>query len=276
MIGRVAGRIDGSSFTIEGKKYPLVANEGTNHLHGGPKGFHTKVWKAHSFQTSSSVGVKFMYESPDLEGGYPGNLLVEVTYQLNNFNQLTIDYQAASDKDTALALTNHTYFNLSGNLKRTIHKHRVLVDSNKFVELDESLIPTGKIRPVENTPFDFRQERSLTSGIHSNFKQNLLARSGYDHYFLFDRKKQEAVVVKDYESGRVMRINTDQPGMVMYTSNNLTSEHQLAGRRSEKYLGVCFETQAAPASLHHNGFPSILLKTDEPYSQQTSFTFETN
>ncbi|WP_079527734.1 aldose epimerase family protein [Halobacillus hunanensis] len=275
IIGRIAGRIDGSNFSLKGKEYPLEANDGANHIHGGSNGFHTKVWKAHSFQTDSTVGVAFKYDSPDLEEGYPGNLYVTVTYQLNNRNQLTIDYQAHSDLDTPVALTNHTYFNLSGNLKRTIHNHLVSMNSSTYAELNEDLIPTGNRNTVTGTPFDFRKMRPLQEGICSEYKQNLLAKSGYDHYFLFDQKQEDAVVVQDLESGRIMRIHTDQPGMVMYTSNNLTNDHQLTGRQSAKYLGVCFETQGTPASLHHSGFPSIVLKANDPYSQQTSFSFET-
>lgn len=170
------------------------------------------------------------------------------TYQLNNDNQLIMHYEAESTKDTILTLTNHTYFNLSGNAKRTIHNHEVKMPSHQFLELDENLIPTGHVRHVEGTPFDFRRPTLLRTGLESIYDQNKIAKSGYDHYFLFSNDDKHTSKVKEHQSGKMMIIETDHPGMVMYTANNLTDDHQLAGRQSEKYLGVCFETQGSPAS----------------------------
>lgn len=274
IVGRIAGRIQDASFTIKDKTYTLEANEGVHHLHGGSSGFHQVIWETGFFQTDDTVGVKLTHTSPDAEGGYPGNVDITVTYTLTNKNELILDYSGSTDKDTALTLTNHSYFNLSGNLANTIRQHHVSIDSSKFVELDQDLIPTGEILNVANTPFDFRNGRKIADGIESTSTQNIIADHGYDHYFMFDQQKQENLIVKDDHSGRVLKMNTNQPGMVMYSGNGLTNDLDLAEGKSKPYLGVCFETQASPASLHHEGFPSVLLKANERYEKQTVFSFE--
>ncbi|SFJ47366.1 aldose 1-epimerase [Halobacillus dabanensis] len=274
LIGRVAGRIAGSTFTINGKKYNLEANDGENHIHGGSGGFHKRLWETSTFQDPEHVGLVLTLQVPHLSDGYPGDVNVKVTYQLDNDNQLKVDYEAVSTQDTVLTLTNHTYFNLSGYAKRTIHDHEVKMPSKHFLELDEDLIPSGHVRHVEGTPFDFRRPTPLRTGIESDYDQNKIAKSGYDHYFLFSKGDKNIIEVRDHDSGRIMIVETDQSGVVMYTGNNLTDDHQLAEKQSEKYLGVCFETQGSPASLHHQDFPSIELTANTIYSQQTVFTFQ--
>lgn len=273
LIGRVAGRIQGGEFVLNGKTYSLDHNDGDNHLHGGASGFHQVIWNVDPFQTGDTVGLKLTHKSLDGDGGYPGNLDVTVTYVLNNDNQFTIDYAATSDQVTPITLTNHSYFNLSGDLKNTIHHHHITIDSEEIVKLDEKLIPTGKLMNVFNTSFDFRESRPLREGFNDNSEQNTVAGNGYDHYFIFNKKKENAVTVSDEKSGRLLMIKTDQPGMVMYTSNMLEDGMELKEGFSEKYLGVCFETQASPASLHHPGFPSVILKAGEQYKKQTVFSF---
>ncbi|MEK3906007.1 aldose epimerase family protein [Oceanobacillus sp. FSL W7-1309] len=273
LIGRVAGRIQGGEFVLNGKTYSLDHNDGDNHLHGGASGFHQVIWNVDPFQTSDTVGLKLTHKSLDGDGGYPGNLDVTVTYILNNDNQFTIDYAATSDQVTPITLTNHSYFNLSGDLKNTIHHHHITIDSEEIVKLDEKLIPTGKLMNVFNTSFDFRESRSLREGFNDKSEQNTVAGNGYDHYFIFNKKKENAVTVSDEKSGRLLMIKTDQPGMVMYTSNMLEEGMELKEGFSEKYLGVCFETQASPASLHYPGFPSVILKAGEQYKKQTVFSF---
>ncbi|WP_254434219.1 aldose epimerase family protein [Halobacillus sp. Marseille-Q1614] len=275
LIGRVAGRIEKSSFQWEGKNYLLEANDGANHLHGGSQGFHQVLWNAEPFQTSKSVGLVLSQRFLAEQDGYPGNLTVRITYSLTNDNQLVIDYQAKSDQTTPLTLTNHSYFNLSGRLKRTVHNHVVTMKSERYVELDEQLIPTGKILNAEQSSFDFRRGRKLKEGISSEDKQNLIAGGGYDHYFIFQEAEEEVIVVTEKESGRRLTIHTDQPGVVMYSGNQMSDELELSEGSSKKHLGVCFETQASPASLHHEGFPSVELKADQPYAKQTIFTFDT-
>ena len=273
LIGRVAGRIQGGEFVLNGKTYSLDHNDGDNHLHGGASGFHQVIWNVDPFQTGDTVGLKLTHKSLDGDGGYPGNLDVTVTYILNNDNQFTIDYAATSDQVTPITLTNHSYFNLSGDLKNTIHHHHITIDNEEIVKLDEKLIPTGKLMNVFNTSFDFRESRSLREGFNDKSEQNTVAGNGYDHYFIFNKKKENAVTVSDEKSGRLLMIKTDQPGMVMYTSNMLEDGMELKEGFSEKYLGVCFETQASPASLHYPGFPSVILKAGEQYKKQTVFSF---
>lgn len=275
IIGRVAGRIQHASFTLNDETYSLESNEGSHQLHGGSNGFHKVIWEATTFQTAHSVGVKLTHSSEDGDGGDPGNLTAKVTYTLTKQNELIIDYSAVTDKTTALTMTNHSYFNLSGNLAETIQNHIVTIDSDEFVELDEELIPTGKKIDVTDTAFDFRHGRKIADGIHSTHEQNLIAGNGYDHYFLFNQNKAEKINVNEETSGRIMTVKTNQPGVVMYTSNTLEEGLVLAEGNSGKYLGVCFETQGSPASLHHQGFPSVILKADETYEKQTVFSFNT-
>src|SRR5699024_552647 len=178
-----------------------------------------------------------VHSSPDGKGGYPGNVKVGVTYTLDNANRLAIDYEAASDKTTVLTLTNHAYFNLSGDLKNTVHNHEVTMNSSEFLELDEQLIPTGRKRDVSGTPFDFRNGSMVAGGIASSSEQNIIAGGGYDHYFIFDRKKRDNAVVREKSSGRILSIETDQPGMVMYTANGLDAGLTLEEGESKKHLG---------------------------------------
>lgn len=273
LIGRVAGRIQGSSFELNGEKYSLEANDGENHLHGGSEGFHKVIWDTTLFQTEDKVGLTLTHKSADGEGGYPGNVEVKVTYTLNNENQLSLHYEATSDQTTALTLTNHCYFNLSGDLKTPVQDHHVTIDSRQFVELDEELIPTGVKPQVDGTPFDFRHGRRLGDGFNDEFEQNKIASSGYDHYFIFDQNMEQQAIVREPNSGRVMSVKTNQPGMVMYSGNSLDDQMELAEATSQKYLGVCFETQSSPASLHHEGFPEVRLNAGEKYEKETVFTF---
>lgn len=273
IIGRVAGRIKGASFSLDGQTYNLEANNGENHLHGGSRGFHQINWNVSPFETAGGSGLKLSHYSPDGAGGYPGNLDVTVTYTLNNENQIKIDYLAVSDKTTPLALTNHSYFNLSGNLKNTIHDHSVTVDSSRFIELDKDLIPTGNLADVEGTPFDFRNSGILGNGLDDSFEQNKIVGNGYDHYFLFDHSSQFQAIIEDPDSGRIMSVKTNQPGMVMYTANALEDGLQLAEGISRKHHGICFETQSSPASLHNERLPEIIIQAGDRYQKQTVFTF---
>lgn len=274
MIGPVAGRIEGAAFELEGRKYKLENNEGKHHLHGGTKGFDKVLWKTESFQTKDVVGLKLIHSSPHNENGYPGNVKVTITYKLKYDNELEMEYEAISDCSTPLTLANHTYFNLSGNLNQTIQQHQVTMNSNYFLELDKELIPTGNILNVNNTPFDFTKGRKLADGIENGNSQNEVVGKGYDHYFIFNGGEKGNIGVFEESSRRALKIETDQPGMVMYTANNLNEGFKLAGGKSKKYLGVCFETQSSPASLHYDGLPSILLDANKGYSKKTVYRFE--
>ncbi|MCM3597093.1 galactose mutarotase [Metabacillus idriensis] len=275
IIGRVAGRIKDSSFELNGKVYHLESNEGSHHIHGGSHGFHQVLWKTETHQETGHVAVKLTHSTKDGDGGYPGNISASVTYRLTNENELILDYTAVTDQPTPLTLTNHSYFNLSGEAKETVHQHDVTIDSHRYLELDDDLIPTGSILEAANTPFDFRHGRRLHEGITSRNEQTTCAGNGYDHYFLFGHTRPESVVVKEATSGRVLVIESDQPGMVMYTSNNLINGLELTGAPSRKYAGVCFETQSSPASLHHPGLPEVILHPTERYQQRTVYRFTT-
>lgn len=195
IVGRVAGRIQDSSFTLGEKQFNLDPNEGKNHLHGGIHGFHQAIWEDKLFEGNSAVGVMLSHISSEQPDSYPGDITVSVTYTLTNKNELILDYRATSNKTTALAVTNHSYFNLSGDLKDSILNHHVKINSSRFVELDKQLIPTGEILRVDNTPFDFRNSRLLTEGIESSSEQIKFASNGYDHYFILDEQTEESVEI---------------------------------------------------------------------------------
>jgi aldose 1-epimerase len=274
-IGRVAGRIKGGSFELDDKPYSLAKNENSNHLHGGINGFNQRLWDAEIIEREQEIGVQFSYFSPDGEEGYPGNLTIKITYTLNNDNELTIHYSGVSDKKTLLNMTNHSYFNLSGNLKRDILSHSLMIKSDRFLELNEELLPTGEMLDVKGTVFDFTNDRFIQTGADSNHPQNKLAGGGYDHPFLLHTQHDNEIVLKDPVSGRTLTIETDEVGVVVYSGNQMQSEGEIAGVPSRKYLGICLETQGLPDAIHHPQFPSWILDKNQEYSSKTSYKFET-
>ncbi|MGE7758520.1 aldose epimerase family protein [Peribacillus sp. NPDC097895] len=274
IVGRVAGRIKGAQFELDENVYRLAKNENKNHLHGGMEGFSHKIWKAEMIEGKSEVGVEFSYMSPDEEEGYPGNLHVKVTYTLNDRNEFQITYEGNGDQKTLLDLTNHTYFNLSGNAKRDILDHTLNVKSSRFLELDHELLPTGEFINVDHSSFDFREGRKIRDGVNSKNPQNLLVGQGYDHPFLLDHEAETNISLFDHESGRKVSIETDQPSVVVYSSNQLIGDFSIRGVHAQKYLGICLETQGLPDSIHHPHFPSTILQADETYQSTTKYTFE--
>jgi aldose 1-epimerase len=269
IAGRVAGRIKGASFELDGKTYVLAKNDHNNHLHGGIKGFNKVVWEAEIIED----GVRFSYISPDGEEGYPGNLTIQVTYTLNNNNDLIIEYGAQTDKKTLVTVTNHSYFNLSGNIKRDILNHTLKIRSDQFLELDSEFIPTGKFIGVEDTPFDFTSERAINTGATSTYEQNVLVGEGYDHPFQLKSNHDKEIILKDPESGRTLTVETNEPAVVVYSGNSLTSEGEFRGIPSRKYLGICLETQGLPDAVHHPHFPTVILDRGEQYSSKTVYQF---
>jgi aldose 1-epimerase len=276
IVGRVAGRINRSEFELDGKVYRLTPNEGPNHLHGGKTGFNSVIWKTEPFETANAVGLKFFYRSVNGEEGYPGNLDCTATYLLNNQNELSISYEARTDQKTIVNLTNHSYFNLSGNLKRDVSEHILQLESERFLELGADLIPTGKMIDVTNTPFDFKRGRLLKSGMKSEHPQNVLAGNGYDHPLLFSKNRENTAVLSDKESGRTLLVTTDQPCVVLYTSNQLEGPFSISGVRARNYLGVCLETQGLPDAINQPDFPSIVLNPEEVYKATTNYRFFSN
>lgn len=273
VIGRVAGRIQNACFELDGKTYTLCKNENNNHLHGGVKGLHRVLWNAVAVENEGEVGVRFSYTSPDGEEGYPGTVQVQVTYMLNNQNELVISYNARSDKSTLLNLTNHTYFNLSGNIKRDILDHELKIKSDQFLELNEELIPTGIFLDVTDTPFDLRKGKKLKDGIMANHPQIEVVGQGYDHPFLLNAHHDEEIVLWDPGSGRTLTVETDEVGVVVYTGNQLQEGMDIYGVPSRKYLGICLEVQGLPDAIHHPHFPSWILRPEETYSSVTKYKF---
>lgn len=271
VIGRNAGRIKNASFEIEGVSYDLAKNEGANNLHSGPNGFHQVIWESVVEQKEHEVSIIFSYISPDGEEGFPGNLQVTVTYTFNEQHELLISYKAVSDKKTIVNLTNHTYFNLSGNLKRTILDHELTLNSDKFLELDDALLPTGKIVPVEGTVFDFRGGQQIAIGIESGHPQTKIVGGGFDHPFLLKGQSQREILLLDPVSGRKLEIETDEPAVVFYTGNMLPNDFFIRGRRSEKHLGLCLETQKPPGMMEQ--MPSLFLEKDQVYRSVTKYSF---
>jgi aldose 1-epimerase len=273
VVGRHAGRIANAEFTIDGTTYHLEKNDNGNHLHGGLKGFDKVIWDASVLEEKDSISLEFMYLSKDGEEGYPGNLKMKATYTLTNGNELKISYEGVSDQRTILNVTNHSYFNLSGNLKRDIQGHTLTLKSDRFLELNEELLPTGEILPTENTAFDFRSGRKIQDGVGSTDLQNVLAGNGYDHPFLLAENQNKEIYLYDEVSGRGLVIETNQPAVILYTCNQVADDFSIRGVTASKYLGLCLETQGHPDSPNHSHFPSAILEKDEEYKSVTKYKF---
>lgn len=273
VIGRVAGRIKGGTFEFDGKTYQLAKNSDGSHLHGGLRGFNQVLWNAESFEHEQAVCVRFSYFSPHGEEGYPGNLNISVAYTLNNNNELSIEYVGKSDEKTLLTMTNHSYFNLSGNLKRDILHHSLMIKSDKFLALSNELLPTGEMVAVKGTPFDFTTDRLLNTGAASEHPQNDLAGGGYDHPFVLNTHWDHEIVLKDMESGRTLTVETDEDAVVVYSGNQMKSGSEIGSVTLRKYLGVCLETQGFPDAIHHSHFPSWILEKDQEYKKKTTYKF---
>lgn len=270
LIGRYANRIAHATFTLDGKKYDVPRNDGENSLHGGPHGFNNVVWKARGIKN----GVELTYVSRDGEAGYPGTLTAVVTYTLID-SSLRIEYSATTDKDTVLNLTNHSYFNLTGNAADVLG-HQLTLHASRFTPVDAMLIPTGELKSVASTPFDFRKATAIGAGIDGADEQ-LQRGHGYDHNWVLDHangKLAEAAVLYDSVSGRVLRVLTDQPGIQFYSGNFL--DGTIKGKGGVAYqhrTGVCLETQHFPDSPNHPSFPSTELKPGKKFHSVTVFNF---
>lgn len=273
LVGRYGNRIAKGSFTLDGKTYPLVKNNGPNHLHGGTVGFDKKIWKAEEVQGDSTVGLKLTYTSADMEEGYPGKLDVTVTYTLTNSGELKIDYNATTDKPTVVNLTNHCYFNLTG-MKRDVLDHQVTIKSDSLVAVDATLIPTGKLIPVEGTPFDFRKATPIGTRIDDTSNEQIKMGGGYDHCWVINRADDSMLkiaTVTDPESGRTLEVSTTEPGVQFYTGNFLNGAVSGKGVSYTKRMGFCLETEHYPDSPNQPKFPSVVLRPGETYSTSTIF-----
>lgn len=275
IVGRFAGRIKEGAFTIEGTDYQLAKNSAGQHLHGGPGGFHAAVWKAKLIENEHESIVEFTHFSPDGEEGFPGNLTMTVRYIIkNDENQLAISYSAVSDKTTLLNVTNHSYFNLSGNFKRPVLDHQLTIPSSQYAELNEDMLPTGKLVSVdEDLLFDFRKGRTIREGTDSQHPQIELVGGGYDHPFLLDKEVQPVIELKDTESGRSLQVETTEQAVVLYTANHIGGPYSFKGVAAQNQLGLCLETQGLPDSIHHPHFPSAILKAGKKFESQTLYRF---
>lgn len=277
-IGRHANRIGGAAFEINGKKYELEKNDGQNNLHGGFKGYNKFFYEVELFEEEDSSSIEFSRLSPHMEQGFPGNLDISVTYTLTDDNELVIEYLAVSDKDTIVNLTNHSYFNLAGHNAGTVLNHKVRIDADKFTPTDDTLIPTGEFIDVTGTPMDFRKLKSIGEEINADYEP-LKQAGGYDHNYVLNISGTEIEKFAEFvdeNSGRVMEMYTDMPGVQLYTGNFISGkEAGKGGYVYQKQGGACFETQYFPNSCNIPEFQSCFLKAGNEYDFVTVYKFIT-
>jgi len=272
-VGRYANRIAGGKFTLDGVEYTLPLNNGPNTLHGGPQGWHSVVWNTEVLEDSKSPAIKFTYHSPDLEMGFPGNVEAEVIYTWTDNNEIIMDYKCTTDKKTVVNLTNHAYFNLHGLEMGTILDHVLTLRASAFTPVDSVMIPTGEIRPVAGTPFDFTKPHTIGERIDENYDQLILGK-GYDHNFVLDNKEEVDAIVFEPVTGRVLEVITDQPGLQLYVGNFLDGSQIGHGGQAYNFrTGFCLESGHYPDSPNHPDFPSTVLNPGEIYKTRTIYRF---
>ncbi|MGX8702415.1 aldose epimerase family protein [Caproiciproducens sp.] len=275
-VGRYANRIGGAEFEIGGKKYALAANDGKNSLHSAPGGFQDRVWRLKcSDHDDDAPSVTFTYLSEDGECGFPGNLNVTVQYTLSTDNALIIDYGAQTDRETPVNLTNHSYFNISGDVGNSILSQELQINADAITAVGTDLIPTGGLTPVAGTPYDFNKPKTIGQDIRAN-DSLLKSCGGYDHNFVIKGADgmKKAAELYDQLSGRAMLVFTDMPGIQIYTANSFApGAAGKAGKRHLAHHAVCLETQFFPDSVHHPEFPFRNLKPGGKYRHTTIYKF---
>ncbi len=280
ITGRFANRIAHAQFTLDGQTYHLIANNGTNTLHGGPNALDKQVWDVAQTQVQNGVAATLSYVSKDGDQGFPGTLTTHVTYTLTNDNALRIDYVATTDKDTVINFTNHSYFNLAGNGSGSVADQMLLVNAERYTPAGPDQIPTGEIAPVEGTPFDFRQMMPIGARLNSPFQQMVYAH-GYDHNFVLNKPAGNAIgfAARGYDprTGRVIDCLTTEPAVQVYTANGLNGS--LVGSSGTTYRqteAFTLETQHFPDSPNQPGFPSTILKPGQQFHSTTIYRFATD
>ncbi len=275
LIGRYGNRIAKGKFNLDGKEYQLAVNNGPNHLHGGPTGYHARIWDAE--QTDQQT-VVMNYLSVDGEEGFPGNLKMEVTFSFTDDNELIIDYKGTTDKKTIVNMTHHGFFSLSGlaNPTATVDNNIVTINADHYTPMDEVSIPTGEIAPVAGTPMDFRTPQTVGSRINDKFQQ-LIYGAGYDHCYVLNKKEPGeltfAAKCVEPNSGRVMEVYTTEPGVQVYTANWHNGFEGAKGATFPARSAICFEAQHFPDSPNKGHFPSVVLNPGETYTQRTIYKF---
>ena len=275
-IGRHANRIASSAFQLNDTTYNLEKNDGNNNLHSGSKSYNKYMYDVEIYEEDGETQIEFSRLSKDMEQGFPGNLEVSVSYTLTDENELVIEYYATSDKDTIVNLTNHSYFNLAGHNSGSVLNHKIMIDADMFTPTDDALIPTGELRDVTGTPMDFRVLKSIGLDIENDYIP-LKQAGGYDHNYVLKTSREEATKVAElYEenTGRLMEVFTDLPGLQLYTGNFIDGTEQ----GKDKYVykkrdGVCFETQFFPNSCNIKEFPSCTLKAGQEFDSVTIYKF---
>ena len=276
LIGRYANGISQGKFSLGGKEYQLAQNDGANHIHGGEKGFDKVLWKVEGFDGNSGF-LKLCYTSEDMEEGYPGNLQTKITYILNEDNSFDVRYEATTTKTTIINLTQHSYFNLSGDFSKDILDHIVEINADKILPVDKTLIPTGELKEVENSPFDFRRPTKVGDNIEVENEQ-LKKGQGFDHCFVLNDQENGtrfAASALHPTSGRYMEVFTDEPGLHFYTGNFLNGTLPQRQRKGTyvRRSGFCFEAQHYPDSPNQKQFPPVVLHPGEKYKANTVFKF---
>ncbi|MEQ8210619.1 MAG: aldose epimerase family protein [Lacipirellulaceae bacterium] len=273
--GRYANRIAKGQFTLDGQEYQLAINNGPNHLHGGPERGLDKVdWSGEKFENEHGQGIRFQYVSPDGEENFPGDLDCTVIYTLTENNALRIEYVATTTKPTHVNLTNHSYFNLAGHGTGSVMDHEVRIDANQYTVVDDTSIPTGELRDVSGTPFDFRDSQALGSRVDQLTGADA---GGYDHNYVLNGEAgttREVAEVVDPKSGRRMVVSTDQPGVQLYIGNGLHGQTGKEGKKYDYRSAVCLETQHYPDTPNQPDFPSTLLRPGETYRHVCEYKFE--
>ncbi|HOW10395.1 MAG TPA: aldose epimerase family protein [Bacteroidales bacterium] len=271
-VGRYANRIANGKFSLDGVEYTLPQNNGPNCLHGGPAGWHSVVWDMEILK-GKSPSVRFRYHSPDMEMGFPGNVDAEVTYTWNDNNEIIMDYKAVTDKKTVINLTNHAYFNLSGDFLLPIVGHVLTLRASAYTPVDSVMIPTGELQPVTGTPFDFTKPHTIGERLDEVNDQLRIAK-GYDHNYVLDNKEEVDAMVFEPSTGRILEVITDQPGMQLYIGNFLDgSQKGHGGVAYDNRTGFCLESGHFPDSPNHPEFPSTVLNPGETYQTRTIYRF---